>query len=103
MAALLTALAVAVGVYYTIVPGDDEELGTLKDSKVPGPFREDFWPEHGYFELSHGKTHYYLLGPKDGKKLVFVHGITSPPPTISCFLEKLAAKGYRLLCYGAFH
>jgi hypothetical protein len=95
----IAVLSVIVAAYYFKVPGDHHDLGNLHQSPK-GPFPQDFWPEHGYVELAHGPTHYYLLGPKDGKKLVFVHGITSPPPTIATFLEKLAAKGYRVLCYG---
>jgi hypothetical protein len=99
LAAIATVAVLGLAYYFT-VPGDHEELGNLRHATKPGPFKEDFWPEHGYVDLGSGKTHYYLLGPADGQKLVFVHGITSPPPTISSFLERLASKGYRVLCYG---
>ena len=42
------------------------------------PFREDAWPEHGYVNLGNGETHWYMLGPVDGERLVFVHGMGSP-------------------------
>jgi pimeloyl-ACP methyl ester carboxylesterase len=86
--------------YRRIVPSDFGFIGTLHDSAYePTIYKEDFWPEHGYADLPHGRTHYYLVGPKDGRKVVFVHGILPTPPASKVMLEALAERGYRILCY----
>ncbi|KAJ3306571.1 hypothetical protein HDV03_004700 [Kappamyces sp. JEL0829] len=78
-----------------------KELQTLYKSELV-PFRADTWPEHGWVDLPFGLTHYYVFGPEDGQKLVFVHGMTSPAPTLKAFLDCLAAKGYRILAYDLY-
>lgn len=92
--------AIAAYFYKQIVPSDQQHLGNLNHAQKSTIYKEDYWPEHGYADLPAGLTHYYLLGPKDGKKVVFVHGISSPPPTVAGFLDKLARDGHRVLCYG---
>ena len=99
---ILAVSAIVFSIYYLKVPKDHTELGNLSSSITKGPFVQDFWPEHGFVDLAYGKTHYYFIGPKNGRKLIFVHGISSPPPTIASFLEKLASKGYRILCYDLY-
>ncbi|KAJ3261759.1 hypothetical protein HK103_004710 [Boothiomyces macroporosus] len=89
--------------YRYIVPTDAQFMGSLKLSKKkPVHFNEDYWPEHGYIDLPQGKTHYYLIGPKDGIKVVFVHGLGTPPPALSGFLDQLAEKGFRILTFESY-
>ncbi|KAJ3277031.1 hypothetical protein HDV01_000083 [Terramyces sp. JEL0728] len=89
--------------YRYFVPTDNQFMGSLKQSKRKlVHFNEDYWPEHGYIDLPQGKTHYYLLGPKDGIKIVFVHGLGTPPPALSGFLNQLAEKGFRILAFESY-
>ncbi|KAJ3314138.1 hypothetical protein HDV04_000910 [Boothiomyces sp. JEL0838] len=89
--------------YRYIVPTDTQFMGSLKLSKKkPVHFNDDYWPEHGYIDLPQGKTHYYLIGPKDGIKVVFVHGLGTPPPALSGFLDQLAEKGFRILTFESY-
>jgi pimeloyl-ACP methyl ester carboxylesterase len=91
----ITAIALVVG-YNKLIPSDTEPLGSLPPNNL---YKPDFWPEHGYADLPNGKTHYYLLGPKTGPRIVFVHGILTPPVALHSFLNALAQKGFRVLCY----
>ncbi|KAJ3326045.1 hypothetical protein HDV06_002430 [Boothiomyces sp. JEL0866] len=103
-----TSYAAVIGIlaylsYRYIVPTDNQFMGSLKQSKKkPVYFNEDYWPEHGYIDLPQGKTHYYLIGPKDGIKVVFVHGLGTPPPALSGFLNQLAENGFRILTYESY-
>jgi hypothetical protein len=101
--ALLFILAFIFLLYMIYVPKDTGMLGNLGDSKVKSDiFPESPWLESGFAELPYGRTHYYLVGPKDGKPIIFVHGMTTPPPAIKIFIDTLAAKGFRVLCYDLY-
>lgn len=63
---IVTAIALA---YYHYVPPAKKDLGSLRDAP-PNAMRGDIWEEHGYVDLPNGKTHYYLIGPEDGKKVL---------------------------------
>ncbi|KAL2913245.1 hypothetical protein HK105_207247 [Polyrhizophydium stewartii] len=85
--------------YWMHVPSDHGELGNLADVSMESPYNEKFWETSAYADLPLGKTHYFLLGPPDGKKVVFVHGISCPGPCFPTFFNKLAERGYRVLVY----
>ncbi|KAI8897339.1 Alpha/Beta hydrolase protein [Globomyces pollinis-pini] len=91
------------GAYKYYVPSEYGDLGSLRNSKATEVlFKENHWEEHGYVDLPHGTTHYYFLGPADGKRIVFVHGMVTPSPVISPFLDLLAERGYRILCFDLY-
>ncbi|KAI8897338.1 Alpha/Beta hydrolase protein [Globomyces pollinis-pini] len=101
--ALTGSLLTMFGLYKYYLPSDTGNLGSLKDTKSTiVTFKEDHWPEHGYVDLPYGKTHYYFIGPKNGKRLVFVHGISTPAPCLPRLFDILASKGYRILCYDLY-
>ncbi|KAJ3254626.1 hypothetical protein HK103_007036 [Boothiomyces macroporosus] len=99
----LIAGLVAYFAYKWIVPSDTKELGSLKHaSKSVKYYREDYWKESGYFDFPTGKTHYYYIGPKDGIRVVFVHGLGVPPPAMAEFLNQLAERGFRILTFETY-
>jgi len=44
----------------------------------------------------------YEIGPEDGRKVLLIHGISTPSPALAPIAEKLAAKGCRVLFYDLF-
>ncbi|KAI8924127.1 Alpha/Beta hydrolase protein [Entophlyctis helioformis] len=99
VAGAATAAAVLYA-YYKVVPSNTDLLGSLADVRAASPpYPEKFWPTSAYADLPFGKTHYFLLGPENGKKVVFIHGISCPGPCFPEFLNGLADKGYRVLVY----
>ncbi|KAI8897342.1 Alpha/Beta hydrolase protein [Globomyces pollinis-pini] len=52
--------------------------------------------------LPQGATNYYFVGPEDGTRIVFVHGIISPARSVSKFIQCLANSGFRVLCYDLY-
>eukprot|EP01129_Flabellula_baltica_P015318 TRINITY_DN7682_c0_g1_i1.p1 TRINITY_DN7682_c0_g1~~TRINITY_DN7682_c0_g1_i1.p1 ORF type:complete len:328 (+),score=50.50 TRINITY_DN7682_c0_g1_i1:14-997(+) len=55
-------------------------------------------------KLSHGYTHYYLSGPKDGPLVIFIHGFSVPSqPYIECGMAEYYRKaGYTFLTYDLY-
>ncbi|KAJ3093537.1 hypothetical protein HDU96_002190 [Phlyctochytrium bullatum] len=125
--ALATTAALFATAYALIVPSDTAPLGNLADvvtrrtaaakrTKKPHveeevdlspraigvAYPEDYWEEGGYVDLSHGKTHYFLLGPPTGPRLLAIHGITAGWTAMPHFIEQLAAAGFRVLVYDLY-
>lgn len=98
---ILPFLAVLLSIYYGIVPSDAGMLPSLQNT-TNEIYVDDTFKEHGYLDLSHGNTHYYMIGKKTGRKLVFVHGMGSPGPLLKKFLEELGRKGYRVLGFDLY-
>ncbi|KAJ3098841.1 hypothetical protein HDU97_003704 [Phlyctochytrium planicorne] len=106
-AALVGALAVGtVAAYRWVVPSDIGKLGNLSSVKPkknePIAYPEAYWPDSHYAELTHGKTHYFFLGPSDGPKVIAIHGITAGWVAMPAFIEGLAAKGMRVLAFDLY-
>lgn len=49
-----------------------------------------------------GPTRYTLLGPENGPRLVFIHGITASACAFPEFIQGLADSGFRVLVYDLF-
>ncbi|KAJ3210725.1 hypothetical protein HDU67_005054 [Dinochytrium kinnereticum] len=104
--------ATSIGLYaiykwITAVPSDTKDLGNLSNIKTrktdpPLSQTEDFWPSHHYAHLPTGKTHYHLLGPETGPKLILVHGLTATWPSSPTFVDSLASNGFRVLTYDLY-
>ncbi|KAJ3093759.1 hypothetical protein HDU96_002052, partial [Phlyctochytrium bullatum] len=114
--AAATATATALAAYaayhwHTSVPPDTGDLGNLadyaakrrqKDDDEPLAHPEDFWPVHGYAHLPAGKTHYHLLGPDTGPKLLLIPDPTTPWPATPTFVTSLALNGFRVCAYDLY-
>jgi predicted alpha/beta-fold hydrolase len=100
---LLLCLAIAICtaiLYSTLVPSDTKNLGSLEHiSTKNASYPPNIFPDHFYADLPDGRTHYYLIGPENGVRVTFVHGITATPSTYPAFINHLASKGYRILCF----
>lgn len=95
-AALLVCLLALA--YFTIVPASHQHLGNLPQSAV---YRLEEWTDE-FADLPDGTTHFHVLGPVNGKRIVFIHGITSPPLILHEFINLLANSGFRVLCYDLY-
>ncbi|KAG0255721.1 hypothetical protein BG011_004962 [Mortierella polycephala] len=65
-------------------------------------YPEDYYPGGEYADLSFGETHYFLFGPEDGKKIVFVHGLSTPASVYNKTANHMANQGYRVLLYDLY-
>ncbi|KAF9276798.1 hypothetical protein BGZ68_009752 [Mortierella alpina] len=65
-------------------------------------YPEDYFPGGAYAELSFGETHYFLFGPDNGKKVVFIHGLSTPASVYSKVARDMAENGHRVLLYDLY-
>ena len=104
--------AILYQLYFLVVPSHSKILKGLRPSPS---FPENVWEtdkeinsQHGYLDLGYGaKTHYYILSPKKSspstKRLVFVHGLSTPPPLFRFFLSKLVKRGgFEILTFDTY-
>ena len=87
-------------------------------------YPEDYYPGGSYVELPYGRVRYWLTGPAKGQKvrrscigrltgqtvdcsrllqIVLIHGLSVPSIIWKDIAPELAARGYRVLLYGARH
>ncbi|CDU24097.1 related to 2-hydroxy-6-oxo-6-phenylhexa-2,4-dienoate hydrolase [Sporisorium scitamineum] len=66
------------------------------------PYPADVLPNGADLDTPYGTIRYYEFGPEDGKKLLLVHGISTPSPAWSLIAPHLVKAGYRVLCYDLF-
>ncbi|KZV72367.1 alpha/beta-hydrolase [Peniophora sp. CONT] len=99
--------------YYTHFPAAPKTLEiypSLKDASLSDEARkrvEEIYPEDIYeggawFDTPYGKTRYWLVGPEQGKKVVLIHGISTPSIIWKDTVSALSAEGYRVLVYDLY-
>ncbi|UZJ54035.1 hypothetical protein CBS101457_003355 [Exobasidium rhododendri] len=72
--------------------------------EAPEPTEREPYPWNLYeggatLETPYGKLRLYEMGPKEGKKVLLIHGISQPCPTWRLIVPKLIESGHRILCY----
>lgn len=72
--------------------------------KAPEPTESEPYPWNLYvggatLQTPYGKLRLYEMGPRDGKKVLFIHGISQPCSTWRLIFPKLIESGHRILCY----
>ncbi|KAJ6472845.1 Alpha/Beta hydrolase protein [Mycena vitilis] len=58
--------------------------------------------EGEYVDHPMGRTRYWLAGPKDGKKIVLIHGLSIPAIIWEPLIPPLVAAGHRVLVYDLY-
>ncbi len=64
-----------------------------------GPLKYDVYPSGRLVNTPMGRINVYLEGPADGKKLLLVHGISTPSAAWSNMVPLLVQAGYQVLMY----
>ncbi|KAL2064865.1 hypothetical protein VTL71DRAFT_4005 [Oculimacula yallundae] len=66
------------------------------------PYPPDLLPGGRDVKTSYGTTRVYEWGPEDGRKVLFIHGISTPCIALSEIAHGLVAKGCRVLLFDLF-
>ena len=100
---LILFFVVLAFLWFMIVPSHKHEMGNLSHVDV-STWKGDHWEKSstGDSNSPFGTTRYTLLGPKNGPRLVFIHGITASACTFPVFIQGLANAGFRVLVYDLF-
>ena len=64
------------------------------------PYPPDIFPGGRYVETPYGSTRTYEWGPEDGRKVLFVPGISTPCIALGPLAERLVARGCRVMLFG---
>ncbi|KLO08642.1 alpha/beta-hydrolase [Schizopora paradoxa] len=73
-----------------------------QDSRSWKIYPEDFFEGGQYASFPFGKVRYWLMGPKNGEKVVLVHGFSVPSIIWRDVAPQLASKGFRVLVYDLY-
>ncbi|KAG0224630.1 alpha/beta-hydrolase [Mortierella sp. GBAus27b] len=103
----VSTVVAALGVYSvhrSLTAQRGSTLPSLRavDRSALDAYPEDYYPGGQYAELSFGETHYFMFGPEDGKKIVFVHGLSTPASIFSSVARHMANSGCRVLLYDLY-
>ncbi|CAO1623622.1 unnamed protein product [Sympodiomycopsis kandeliae] len=100
------ALTVAAAAGYLLLPTLDRPT---RPKVVKGPelsnepaYPHDVLPGGAWLQTPLGRIRYYEFGPEDGKKVLLVHGITTPTPVWKSVAPQLAKAGYRVLTFDLY-
>ncbi|KAJ7701728.1 Alpha/Beta hydrolase protein [Mycena metata] len=72
------------------------------ESRAREIYPEDWLEEGGYVDLPMGRTRYWLRGPKSGKKIVLIHGLSIPALVWAPLVPQLVDAGHRVLLYDLY-
>ena len=64
------------------------------------PYPPNILPGARDVETLYGMMRIYEWGPEDGKKILMVHGDTTPGPMFSPIAQKLVERGCRVMIFG---
>ncbi|KAL4076454.1 Alpha/Beta hydrolase protein [Scleroderma yunnanense] len=65
-------------------------------------YPEDFYPGGAYVTLPYGRVRYWMIGPENGTKVIFIHGLSIPAIIWKDVAPVLASRGYRVLLYDLY-
>ncbi|KAJ7784958.1 Alpha/Beta hydrolase protein [Mycena maculata] len=84
-------------------PALDPGLGSIpSNSRAREVYSED-WVEGGaYVQLPLGRVRYWLVGPKSGKKITMIHGLSIPALCYAKLVPRLVDAGYQVLLYDLY-
>ncbi|KAK7755283.1 hypothetical protein SLS62_002788 [Diatrype stigma] len=88
--------AVIPGPLTTYIPG----LSRAEREKVA--YTPDYYPGARDVATPYGNIHVYEFGPEDGRKVLFIHGISTTCMTMQEIARPLAEKGCRVMLFDLF-
>lgn len=74
------------------------QLSTEEVSKLPYP--PDLYPGARDVDTPYGSIRVYEWGPESGRKVLLVHGISTPCLSLGSLAEKLVESGCRVMMFG---
>ncbi|KAI4863710.1 alpha/beta-hydrolase [Hypoxylon rubiginosum] len=73
-----------------------------KDEVDSIPYKDDFFPGARDVVTPYGNIRVYEFGPEDGRKVLFIHGISTSCMTLKDIAIPLAENGCRVMLYDLF-
>jgi len=101
--------AIARGIYNYFWTSSLTTIPSPLDTYLPGkadrtlsglPYPPNALPGARDVDTPHGKVRAYEWGPEDGRKVLLVHGISTPCISLARLAEDLVQKGCRVILFG---
>lgn len=73
------------------------------EHKCKPPYRKDTFPGSREFETVYGTIQIFEWGPKDGEKVLLVHGLGTPCIALGDMAKEFVNKGCRVMLFGLSH
>ncbi|OLL26620.1 Serine hydrolase-like protein [Neolecta irregularis DAH-3] len=73
-----------------------------KEEKKSLPYSLDFFPNGEFIKSPYGYIRAYRFGPLDGKKVLFLHGISTPCPVFRDLANTSVESGFQVLLFDFF-
>jgi hypothetical protein len=83
-------------------PLKDISTNLSKEEQDNLPYPPDIFPGGRDLETPYGSIRVFEWGPEDGRKVLFVHGISTPAMSLGGLAEEMAKKGCRVMLFGMF-
>jgi pimeloyl-ACP methyl ester carboxylesterase len=81
----------------------DTQLAKLSAAQTKALlYTPDQFPGARDVKTPYGSIHVFEFGPEDGRKVLLIHGISTPCITLTAIAEELASKGCRVMLYDLF-
>ncbi|PKS06380.1 hypothetical protein jhhlp_007128 [Lomentospora prolificans] len=107
-AATLTTISLARAVLYpqrpAVIPNPlQTKIPELSEKEVAKlEYKPDSYPGARDVVTPYGNIRVYEWGPEDGKKVLFVHGISTSCMTVSRLAQAMVDRGYRVMMFDLF-
>lgn len=86
-----------------VIPSPLRSLSQLSTTEVGGlPYPPDLFPGARDVDTPYGSIRVYEWGPEDGRKVLLVHGISTPCMSLGIVAEKLVESGCRVMMFGEY-
>ncbi|KAI0898280.1 alpha/beta-hydrolase [Annulohypoxylon nitens] len=86
-----------------VIPGPLSRIQKLsKDELAQVPYTPDAFPGARDVVTPYGNIRVYEFGPEDGRKVLFIHGISTSCMTLKDIATPLAEKGCRVMLFDLF-
>lgn len=84
-----------------VVPSPLKSLSNLPAEEISKlPYPPDLFPGARDVDTPYGSIRVYEWGPESGKKVLLVHGISTPCMSLGSVAEKLVESGCRVMMFG---
>lgn len=107
-AASLSTLVLIRAVSGSQSQGDLKPIPSPRETLPPEVLRASPYPPDALegardVQTPYGSIRVYEWGPKDGKRVLLIHGMSTPSVALSDLAHKLVKKGYRVMLFGMFY
>ncbi|TCD71510.1 hypothetical protein EIP91_008891 [Steccherinum ochraceum] len=74
----------------------------IVDSPIRKLYPDDVYPNGSYYPSPYGRVRYWIVGPSGGRKVSFIHGISTPSIIFKEIVGEVVKAGFQVLLYDIY-